>query len=59
MYCNSISSNLIVNADFLEWVFSFVLSILIQRHKDGVMDELTLWLIKILKVTTFFLTKKN
>ena len=59
MYCNSISSNLIVNADFLEWVFSFVLSILIQRHKDGVVDELTLWLIKILKVTTFFLTKKK
>ena len=35
---------------FLEWLFPTLINILIKRQRDGVMDELTRWIIEILKV---------
>lgn len=35
---------------FFEWLFPTLLNILIQRQKDGSLDDITQWIIEILKV---------
>ncbi len=36
--------------EYFEWLFPTLLIVLVQRQKDGVLDDLTQWIIEVLQV---------